>query len=70
MPAADAQTLPLRCEQDIVASRQKARALAQALKFSLVDQTNMITAVSLGLPGSRRLVHEFEIDPIPPPAPG
>lgn len=111
-------SLPLRSEADIVASRQKVRVLAQQLKFSLVDQTKMITAASelsrntvihggggdmrwelldegvrrglrlhfedqgrgipdlklaltdgwtsgsgmgLGLPGSKRLVHEFEI---------
>jgi serine/threonine-protein kinase RsbT len=111
-------TLPLRGEEDIVASRQKVRALTQQLKFSLVDQTKMITAASelsrntvvhggggemrwellddgerrglrlhfqdggrgiadvklamtdgwtsgggmgLGLPGSKRLVHEFEL---------
>lgn len=111
-------TLPLRSEEDIVASRQKVRVLTQALKFSLVDQTKMITAASelsrntlvhggggamrwellddgirrglrlhfedtgpgipdtrlaltdgwtsgggmgLGLPGSKRLVHEFEL---------
>ena len=39
-------TLPLRGEEDIVASRQKVRALTQQLKFSLVDQTKMITAAS------------------------
>lgn len=43
-PAADA--LPLRSEADIVVSRQKVRALAQQLKFTLVDQTKMITAAS------------------------
>jgi serine/threonine-protein kinase RsbT len=37
---------PLRSEEDIVASRQKVRALTQQLKFSLVDQTKMITAAS------------------------
>jgi serine/threonine-protein kinase RsbT len=115
-------SLPLRSEEDIVASRQKVRALAQQLKFSLVDQTKMITAASelsrntvvhggggdmrwellddgvkrglrlhfedrgpgipdmklaltdgwtsgtgmgLGLPGSKRLVHEFEIASTP-----
>lgn len=42
----NAGTLPLRTEEDIVASRQKVRALAQLLKFSLVDQTKMITAAS------------------------
>lgn len=119
MPAEDASgLLPLRSEEDIVASRQKVRALTQQLKFSLVDQTKMITAASelsrntvvhggggqmrwellddglrrglrlhfedqgpgipdlklaltdgwtsgggmgLGLPGSKRLVHEFEL---------
>ena len=111
-------SLPVRSEEDIVASRQKVRVLTQQLKFSLVDQTKMITAASelsrntlvhggggqmrweileqglkrglrlhfedqgpgiaelqlaltdgwtsgggmgLGLPGSKRLVHEFEI---------
>jgi serine/threonine-protein kinase RsbT len=113
---------PLRSEEDIVASRQKVRVLAQQLKFSLVDQTKMITAASelsrntvvhggggqmrwellddgvrrglrlhfedegpgipdvklaltdgwtsgggmgLGLPGSKRLVHEFELQSAP-----
>lgn len=111
-------TIPVRTEEDIVASRQKVRALTQQLKFSLVDQTKMITAASelsrntvvhggggqmrwevleqglkrglrlhfedtgpgiadvqlaltdgwtsgggmgLGLPGSKRLVHEFDL---------
>ena len=105
-----------------MASRQMVRQLTQALKFSLVDQTKMITAASelsrntlvhgrggimrwelledgvrrglrlhfedegpgikdaklamtdgwtsgggmgLGLPGSKRLVHEFELDSTP-----
>ncbi|HYE40729.1 MAG TPA: anti-sigma regulatory factor [Ramlibacter sp.] len=123
MPLEDSTgTLPLRTEEDIVASRQKVRALAQQLKFSLVDQTKMITAASelsrntvvhggggrmrwelldegmrrglrlhfedegpgiadvklaltdgwtsgsgmgLGLPGSKRLVHEFDIASTP-----
>jgi serine/threonine-protein kinase RsbT len=115
-------TVPLRSEEDIVAARQKVRALTVALKFSLVDQTKMITAASelsrntfvhggggemvwamvyegvrvgvrldfvdqgpgitdeklamtdgwtsgtgmgLGLPGSKRLVHEFELKSTP-----
>jgi serine/threonine-protein kinase RsbT len=115
-------SVPLRSEADIVASRQKVRVLTQQLKFSLVDQTKMITAASelsrntlvhggggdmrwellddglrrglrlhfedqgpgipdlklaltdgwtsgngmgLGLPGSRRLVHEFELKSTP-----
>lgn len=114
--------MPVRSEEDIVASRQKVRLLAQQLKFSLVDQTKMITAASelsrntlrhggggqmrwellddgirrglrlhfedqgkgipdtklaltdgwtsgggmgLGLPGSKRLVHEFELQSVP-----
>ncbi|MBE7366916.1 anti-sigma regulatory factor [Ramlibacter pallidus] len=114
--------LPLRSEEDIVASRQKVRVLTQQLKFSLVDQTKMITAASelsrntlihgkggamrwelvedgvrrglrlhfedegpgiadlklaltdgwtsgsgmgLGLPGSKRLVHEFDVQSTP-----
>jgi serine/threonine-protein kinase RsbT len=119
LPAEESQgTLPLRTEEDIVASRQKVRVLAQQLKFSLVDQNKMITAASelsrntvvhggggemrwellddgirrglrlhfedegpgipdtrlaltdgwtsgngmgLGLPGSKRLVHEFDL---------
>ncbi|HZN48869.1 MAG TPA: anti-sigma regulatory factor [Ramlibacter sp.] len=113
---------PLRSEEDIVASRQKVRALTQQLKFSLVDQTKMITAASelsrntvvhggggsmrwellddgvrrglrlhfedqgpgiadvklaltdgwtsgtgmgLGLPGSKRLVNEFDLQSVP-----
>jgi serine/threonine-protein kinase RsbT len=115
-------SVPLRTEEDIVASRQKVRTLSQHLKFSLVDQTKMITAASelsrntvvhgkggamrwellddglrrglrlhfedegpgipdqklaltdgwtsgggmgLGLPGSKRLVHEFELHSTP-----
>jgi serine/threonine-protein kinase RsbT len=114
--------VPLRTEEHIVASRQVVRQLTQLLKFSLVDQTKMITAASelsrnavvhggggrmrwevldeaarrglrlhfedtgpgipdlqlaltdgwtsgggmgLGLPGSKRLVHEFEVDSSP-----
>jgi len=115
-------SVPLHSEEHIVASRQKVRLLSQQLKFSLVDQTKMITAASelsrntlvhggggamrwelvddgvrrglrlhfeddgpgipdvkmamtdgwtsgggmgLGLPGSKRLVHEFEIHSTP-----
>ena len=114
--------VPVRTEEDIVHSRQKVRALTQQLKFSLVDQTKMITAASelsrntvvhggggqmrwevleqglkrglrlhfedsgpgipdlqlaltdgwtsgggmgLGLPGSKRLVHEFDLQSAP-----
>jgi serine/threonine-protein kinase RsbT len=38
--------MPLREERDIVLSRQMVRKLTQELKFSLVDQTKMVTAAS------------------------
>lgn len=38
--------LPIASEQNIVASRQVVRALCQEIKFSLVDQTKMVTAAS------------------------
>ncbi|MFL6693978.1 MAG: anti-sigma regulatory factor [Ramlibacter sp.] len=45
--AAETQgAVPLRNEADIVASRQRVRQLCVSLKFSLVDQTKMITAAS------------------------
>jgi serine/threonine-protein kinase RsbT len=123
LPAEDSTgSQSLRTEEDIVHSRQKVRVLCQQLKFSLVDQTKMITAASelsrntvvhgggglmrwemlddglrrglrlhfedqgpgipdtklaltdgwtsgggmgLGLPGSKRLVHEFELHSVP-----
>ncbi|RYZ12778.1 MAG: anti-sigma regulatory factor [Comamonadaceae bacterium] len=122
MPADRTGEVPLRSEQNIVASRQVVRTLCQGLKLSLVDQTKMITAASelsrntlihggggrmrwelverngrsglqlhfedegpgiadlalaltdgwtsgsgmgLGLPGSKRLVNEFEVDSAP-----
>jgi serine/threonine-protein kinase RsbT len=37
---------PLRSEHDIVLARQQVRRLTQDLKFSLVDQTKMVTAAS------------------------
>ena len=39
-------SMRLASEQDIVMSRQQVRRLTQQLKFSLVDQTKMITAAS------------------------
>lgn len=39
-------SLPIESEQNIVASRQLVRVLCQRIKFSLVDQTKMITAAS------------------------
>ncbi len=38
--------MPIRSEPDIVLARQQVRRLTQELKFSLVDQTKMITAAS------------------------
>jgi serine/threonine-protein kinase RsbT len=43
---ADSGIAPLRAEPDIVACRQLVRRITQQLKFSLVDQTKMITAAS------------------------
>ncbi|MBI5271724.1 MAG: anti-sigma regulatory factor [Burkholderiales bacterium] len=43
---ADNGRLPLHSEQDIVAGRQQVRKLAQQLRFSLVDQTKIVTAAS------------------------
>jgi serine/threonine-protein kinase RsbT len=46
MPMPPEGSMPLRSEPDIVMSRQTVRKLTQELKFSLVDQTKMITAAS------------------------
>ena len=46
MTEALAGTMPIAAERDIVLSRQQVRKLTQQLKFSLVDQTKMITAAS------------------------
>ncbi len=43
---AQSGSAPIRSEPDIVMSRQLVRKLTQQLKFSLVDQTKMITAAS------------------------
>jgi serine/threonine-protein kinase RsbT len=37
---------PVRSDHDIVLARQQVRRLTQELKFSLVDQTKMVTAAS------------------------
>jgi serine/threonine-protein kinase RsbT len=42
----NAGEVPLRSEHDIVMARQLVRRLTQELKFSLVDQTKMVTAAS------------------------
>lgn len=44
--AAPSGSIPIRSEQDVVATRQLVRKLTQQIKFSLVDQTKMITAAS------------------------
>lgn len=46
MTEADRGSMPLRSEEDIVRCRQVVRKLTQQVKFSLVDQTKMITAAS------------------------
>ncbi|WP_141734691.1 anti-sigma regulatory factor [Oligoflexus tunisiensis] len=38
--------LPIRTETDVVIVRQKVRAVSVELKFSLVDQTKIVTAAS------------------------
>ena len=40
------ELIELRVEADVVTCRQAVRSLAQGLRFSLVDQTRMITAAS------------------------
>lgn len=46
MSVVRSDTLPLRSEHDIVFARQAVRRLTQELRFSLVDQTKMVTAAS------------------------
>jgi serine/threonine-protein kinase RsbT len=46
MAVLKSDALPLRTEQDVVLARQAVRKLTQELKFSLVDQTKMVTAAS------------------------
>lgn len=40
------ESLPIRVQTDIVLVRQKVRELSLQLKFSLVDQTKIVTAAS------------------------
>ena len=40
------ETLPIRTDSDVVAVRQAVRAAAATLRFSVVDQTKMVTATS------------------------
>jgi serine/threonine-protein kinase RsbT len=46
MQHARQETLPIRTSADIVVVRQKLRAWAAELRFSLVDQTKLVTAAS------------------------
>jgi serine/threonine-protein kinase RsbT len=46
MALVKSEELPVRLEQDVVMARQAVRRLAVELKFSLVDQTKMVTAAS------------------------
>jgi serine/threonine-protein kinase RsbT len=40
------EQLPLQTSSDVVAARQRVRQLALELRFSLVDQTKLVTAAS------------------------
>ena len=46
MPVTRTEVVPVRSEHDIVHARGAVRRLTQELKFSLVDQTKMVTAAS------------------------
>jgi serine/threonine-protein kinase RsbT len=46
MEQAGSGEAPLRSQHDIVLARQVVRRLSQELRFSLVDQTKMVTAAS------------------------
>jgi serine/threonine-protein kinase RsbT len=46
MPVIKEQTLPLGNDTDIVQARQSVRRWAEELKFSLVEQTKVVTAAS------------------------
>lgn len=46
MTAAREETLPIRTSSDVVLVRQKVRSWAAELRFSLVDQTKIVTAAS------------------------
>jgi serine/threonine-protein kinase RsbT len=46
MHAESHETLEIRSSADVVAVRQSARALAERVGFSLVDQTKLVTAAS------------------------
>jgi serine/threonine-protein kinase RsbT len=46
MPILISEIVALRTDQDVVMARQAARKRAQEIKFSLVDQTKIVTAAS------------------------
>ena len=46
MASTRSETLPIRTEQDVVRVRQAVRDATLQLKFSLVDQTKIVTAAS------------------------
>jgi serine/threonine-protein kinase RsbT len=46
VPVVRTSRLELRAEQDVVRARQEVRQQAQALRFSLVDLTKLVTAAS------------------------
>ena len=46
MPVVRHDTLPLHTDQDVVLARQAVRARSTELKFSIVDQTKLVTAAS------------------------
>ena len=46
MPAEPHEALNIRSSADVVSVRQAARALAERVGFSLVDQTKLVTAAS------------------------
>ena len=46
MAVSKSERLPVRSSEDVVLVRQRVRALAQEIGFSLVDQTKIVTAAS------------------------
>jgi serine/threonine-protein kinase RsbT len=44
--APDSETVPIRTPTDVVLVRQRVRALTTDLRFTMVDQTKMVTAAS------------------------
>ena len=46
MPPRRFESRPIRSESDVVAVRQAVRSWAVEMRFSLVDQTNLVTAAS------------------------